>query len=81
MRDVDLYLKRIQIRNHNAFALRASLHGAKIPFKKIGRKIEERLLSKEQDTLVDSAMNEAIARKQREFAQRGQSGNSNLGKK
>ena len=65
MREVDIALRRIGIRNHNAHALRASLHGVKIPLKNVsapadthGKQID--------DKLADAAINAAIARKRQE---------------
>lgn len=65
MRDVDIALKKIQIRRHNAFALRASLHGYKIPLK--GIEPPKSNLKPINDSAADAVMRAALERKRKEI--------------
>ena len=71
LRTIDVALRNIEKRTHNNFAMRASLHGIKIPFKKMTSQLQSSL-TPEQLKQADVAMEAAIKRKQREFAKNGQ---------
>ena len=67
MRELDIALKKISVRQHNAFALRASLHGYKIPLKQPVAPTEP-TAPPVDEKLADGVMAAALARKQKEMA-------------
>ena len=62
MREVDISLRQIQKRQHNAFALRASLHGVKIPMKGMNK---QQMVSKEKSQEADKIMEKLISERTR----------------
>lgn len=64
MREVDIALKKISVRQHNAFALRASLHGYKIPLK--GAQPPAQSSKPVDDAKAADVMAAALARKRKE---------------
>jgi hypothetical protein len=68
MREVDIALKKMTVRQHNAFALRACLHGHKVPT--IGSASVEKPIesSPEKDQAVERALRASLAEKQREMS-------------
>lgn len=58
LREVDLALKNIQRRTHNAFALRASLHGHKIPLMQSASR--EAIASPEKAGIAEELMKRAL---------------------
>lgn len=65
MREVDIALKKISIRHHNAYAMRASLHGYKVPIMNT-RPPADCKADPIDDQKAESAMAAALARKQQE---------------
>lgn len=65
LRTVDAALRKIDKRTHNAFAMRASLHGIKIPPR--NEHYEAQPLSADQEQRAEKAMREAMERKKAEF--------------
>lgn len=61
MRTLDIALKRIANRQHNAHALRASLHGMKIPLKTSYTK-QETEWTKDQEDKIEKAREAALQR-------------------
>lgn len=61
-REIDLCLKRIDIRTHNNYAMRAQLHGYKIPLKEVS-KVKESHVDEKKGEAAERAMQEAIKRR------------------
>lgn len=84
-REIDILLKRGQIRRHNNYALRARLHGHEVPFKSRPKKEDEITWSKEQTELADKAADAALRKlkakhEKRKRAMGGGSNHQNLRK-
>lgn len=61
-RTLDIVLKRISVRNHNAHAVSAALHGHKIPLKKTFTQSPEPVFSQEEENKIDLARKKALER-------------------
>lgn len=64
LRQIDIALKAIDRRTHNAFALRASLHGIKIPLKTSPSRKPEVRLDPQTEKAVEDHVMRTLAEKQ-----------------
>jgi hypothetical protein len=71
MRDLDLLLQKAAIRTHNEHALRASLHGLKIPLKEASISNRLPVLEPEEELVVKRAKEQAFAAKRKRIIANG----------
>lgn len=65
LREIWVSCKYIEVRTHNEFAMRARVHGVKIPLKNLTPRDQETRntnFSPEEDAAVEKAMQRAMAR-------------------
>lgn len=67
MREIDISLKKIAVRDHNTFAMRASLHGITIPKITQAATLENHEEMSLDNEAVSEALNAALERKKQEM--------------
>ena len=65
-REIDFCLQRIHVRTHNAYVLRAALHGVKLPLIGLSQKDKMQHTNPENADKAKKLMEKAIARKQKQ---------------
>ena len=65
MREVDISLRMMHVRKHNAHAARAALHG--IQMKTITRGVEVKPLDPKKEALANQILERAIREKRKEY--------------
>lgn len=75
MRTLHSCLEMIAIRQHNDFALNASLKGVKIEFKKVKKQVED--MTQEQKKMMNEVIKQAAQRKLLEKAEKARMKNGN----
>lgn len=71
MRQVDLLLRKIDMRRHNNYAAQAGLHGIKIPFRRVEEEQTPLKLSTDEHKAAIGAMENAIKRLEERAKKRG----------
>lgn len=68
LREVDISLRRIGIRQHNEFALQAKLHRIEIPFKGIDMAEKAKPLDPKLEKQADDVLKAALLQKRMEMS-------------